>query len=239
MNQENRTWYLRGLHAGVPIGLGYLAVAFTLGIAARNAGLTAWQATLASLLNNASAGEYAGFTVIRENSGYVEMAVMIFITNMRYLLMSCALSQKLAQSTRLPARMLVGFGVTDEIFAVSASASGFLNPFYPYGMMSVAIPGWALGTCLGVVMGNVLPAAVVSALSVGLYGMFLAVIIPPARKSRVLTGLVAVSMTASLLFSRIPPMSQLSSGTRVILLTVALSALAAYLFPVEEDHDAA
>lgn len=236
MNQDNRVWYLRGMRDGVPIALGYLAVAFTLGIAARNAGLTAFQATLASLLNNASAGEYAGFTVIREQLSYVEMAVMIFITNMRYLLMSCALSQKLSEQTSLPARMLVGFGVTDEIFGVSVAVPGHLNPCYSYGLISVAVPGWALGTCLGVVMGNVLPASVVSALSVGLYGMFIAVIVPPARKNRVLAGLIVISMAASLLFASVPPMSGLSTGMRVIILTVVISAAAAALFPVKEEN---
>ena len=239
MNQDDRAWFLRGMRDGMPIALGYLAVAFTLGIAARNSGLTALQATLASLLNNASAGEYAGFTVIREQLSYVEMAVMIFITNMRYLLMSCALSQKLAETTRLPERLLVGFGVTDEIFGVSVAVPGYLNPRYSYGLMSVAIPGWALGTCLGVVMGNVLPASVVSALSVGLYGMFIAVIVPPARKNRVLAGLIVISMAASLLFAKVPPMSGLSTGMRVIILTVVLSAAAAILFPVKEEDDAA
>ena len=239
MNQDDRTWFLRGMRDGMPIALGDLAVAFTLGIAARNAGLTAFQATLASLLNNASAGEYAGFTVIREQLSYVEMAVMIFITNMRYLLMSCALSQKLAETTRLPERLLVGFGVTDEIFGVSVAVPGYLNPRYSYGLMSVAIPGWALGTCLGVVMGNVLPASVVSALSVGLYGMFIAVIVPPARQSRVLAGLIVISMAASLLFARLPLLSGLSTGMRVIILTVVLSAAAAILFPVKEEDDAA
>ena len=239
MNQDDRAWFLRGMRDGMPIALGYLAVAFTLGIAARNSGLTAFQATLASLLNNASAGEYAGFTVIREQLSYVEMAVMIFITNMRYLLMSCALSQKLAETTRLPERLLVGFGVTDEIFGVSVAVPGYLNPRYSYGLMAVAIPGWALGTCLGVVMGNVLPASVVSALSVGLYGMFIAVIVPPARKNRVLAGLIVISMAASLLFAKVPPMSGLSTGMRVIILTVVLSAAAAILFPVKEEDDAA
>ena len=134
---------------------------------------------------------------------------------------------------------LVGFGVTDEIFGVSVAVPGYLNPRYSYGLMAVAIPGWALGTCLGVVMGNVLPASVVSALSVGLYGMFIAVIVPPARKNRVLAGLIVISMAASLLFAKVPPMSGLSTGMRVIILTVVFSAAAAILFPVKEEDDAA
>lgn len=239
MHQENKSWFLRGMRDGLPIGLGYMAVAFTLGIAARNAGLTAFQATLASLLNNASAGEYAGFKVIEENAGYIAMAAMIFVANARYLLMSCALSQKISPDTGLIHRMLVGFEVTDEVFGISIAVPGMLNPWYTYGAMTMAVPGWAIGTCLGVIMGNALPANVVSALSVGLFGMFIAIIVPPMRKSRVLAGLVPLSMISSFTLSRLEPFASMSSGMRVIILTVALSAGAAILFPVKEEEHAA
>ena len=239
MQSENKSWFLRGMRDGVPIGLGYLAVAFTLGIAARNAGLTAFQATLASLLNNASAGEYAGFKVVEENAGYLAMVAMIVVANARYLLMSCALSQKISPKTGLLHRMLVGFEVTDEVFGIEIAVPGMLNPWYTYGAMSMAVPGWALGTCLGVIMGNVLPVSVVSALSVGLFGMFIAIIVPPMRKNKVLAGLVPLAMAASFVLSRLEPFASMASGMRVIILTVALSAGAAVLFPVkEEEHGA-
>lgn len=237
MRGENRAALTRGLKDGIPIMLGYFAVAFTLGITARNAGLTALQATLASVLNNASAGEYAGFQVIKEHAGYVEMAVMILVANMRYLLLSCALSQKLPRGLHPGHRFLLGFMVTDEIFALSVAGQGTLNPFYPYGQFLVAMPGWALGTCLGVVMGNILPASVVSALSVGLYGMFLAIIVPPAKKNKVLAGLIPLSMGASLLAAKLPLFSFLSGGMRVIVLTLLLAGGAAALFPVKEAQD--
>ena len=237
MQQENKAWYLRGLRDGLPIMLGYAAVGFTLGIAARNAGLTAFQAGLASLLNNASAGEKAGFTVIQGNEGYLAMAVMMLIINARYLLMSCSLSQKISPETGLIPRLIIGFEVTDEIFGVQMNVPGMINPCYTYGVITMALPGWSLGTYFGVIMGNVLPASVVSALSVGLYGMFLAVIIPPARKSRVIAGLVLVSMAASCAFAYLPVVSAISPGMRVIILTVAIAAAAAYLFPVEEDEE--
>ena len=236
MNREYKAWFARGLRDGLPIGLGYMAVAFTLGIAARNAGLTAFQATLTSLLNNASAGEYAGFTVIREDAGYLQMAIMMLVANARYLLMSCALSQKISPETGLIPRMIIGFEVTDEIFGANMAVPGMLCPFYTYGVIVPSLIGWASGTCFGVVMGNVLPASLTSALSVALFGMFLAVIIPPARKSRVLSALIAASMTASFALSKIEPFASLSSGMRVIILTVALSALAAYLFPVDDQE---
>ncbi len=235
MDQQNRSCFVSGLHSGVPICLGYFAVSFTLGIAARNAGLTMWQAGIASLLTNASAGEYAGFTVIAEVGTYLEMAVVILVANARYLLMSCALTQKVRPETGLIHRLLVSFDITDEIFGVSIAQPGYLNPFFTYGVICIAAPGWCVGTALGVLMGNLLPARLVSALSVGLYGMFLAVIIPPARKNRVVAVLVAVSMVCSFLLARVIPLTaNLSSGTRVILLTVVLSAAAALLFPVKD-----
>lgn len=135
--------------------------------------------------------------------------------------------------------MLIGYDVTDEIFGICISVPGKLNPFYAYGAISVAIPGWSLGTYLGVLMGNILPANVVSALSVGLYGMFIAIIIPPARKNKVLTGLIIISMLLSLAFCKLPVISDIPSGTRIIILTVLLSAGAALLFPVKEESDEA
>ena len=236
---QNTGWYKRGVRDGIPIALGYFAVAFTLGIAAKNAGLNAFEATLTSFLINASAGEFAGFTLIAANASYIEVAVMELVANARYLLMSTALSQKLSPDTPLRHRLLVGFDVTDEIFGISMAVEGELNPWYNYGAMTVAIPGWSLGTMCGVIMGNVLPVSVVSALSVGLYGMFIAIIIPPARKSRVVAGVVTVSMVASLLFSVLPAVRDMSSGIRTIVLTVSISLVAALLFPVKEENDAA
>ena len=240
MNQ-NRIYFIKGIKNGLPIALGYLAVSFTLGITARNAGMTAWQATLTSLACNASAGQYAGFTVIAAGGTYLEMAIMELVANLRDLLMSCSLSQKFSPASKLRHRFFVGYAVTDEIFGVAVSAPGLLNPFYNYGMMLLAVPGWALGTFLGVVMGNVLPASVVSALSVGLYGMFLAIIIPPARKSRILAVLIVISMAASYLFSKLALTASISPGIRTIILTVVIAGIAAILFPVreEEGHHAA
>ena len=234
MELSNRQWYARGLKAGVPIGLGYLAVAFTLGIAAKNAGLTAFQATLTSFLINAYAGEFVGFTLIGAGASYLEVAIMELVANARYLLMSFSLSQKLSPRTGIGHRMLIGWYVTDEVFGVSISAPGHLNPFYTYGAISLACPGWAIGTCLGVIVGNILPASLVSALSVGLYGMFIAIFVPPSKTSKVIGGLVLVSMALSFAFNRIPAFDAVSSGIKTIILTVAISAAAALLFPIRE-----
>ena len=232
---DNKSCLLKGLRDGVPISLGYFAVAFSLGIAARSAGFTAFQALLMSLFNNASAGEFAAFTLVGAGAGYIEVALMTLVTNARYLLMSCALSQKLPAETPLLPRLLIGFDVTDEIFGVSIAYPGRLKPVYTYGVILAALPGWALGTFFGVLMGNALPVRLVSALSVALYGMFIAVIVPPARQNRVIAVLIVLSMALSWLFSAVELFRFMSSGAQVIVLTVAISAFAAWRFPIREE----
>ena len=221
----NRKIFCEGMRDGIPIALGYLAVSFSLGIAARNAGLTA------SLLNNASAGEYAAFTLIAANATYLEVAIITLISNARYLLMSCALTQRFAPGTPFFHRLIIAYDVTDELFGITIARPGYLNPFYTYGAIVLAAPAWSVGTALGIMAGNVLPLRVVSALSVALYGMFLAIIIPPARKDKVVAALVAISFALSFAGSYLPVVSSMSSGTRTIILTVVISSAAAILFP--------
>ena len=190
-----------------------------------------------SMLNNASAGEFAGFTLIAAGGGYLEVAILILITNARYLLMSCALSQKLPPDTPMIQRLLLSYDVTDELFGISVAVPGKLNPYYSFGAYTVALPGWAFGTLFGTLMGSILPANIVSALSVGLYGMFLAIIIPPARKNKILAGVVLISMGASFAFTKLPVVHTLSTGTRTILLTILIAGGAAILFPIDEEED--
>ncbi len=235
---SRRDVFLRGMRDGVPIGLGYLAVAFALGITAKNAGMTAFQGFLMSWLGMASAGEYAAITVIAASASYWEMAVVSLITNARYLLMSFALSQRLSPKTGLVHRLLIGYSVTDELFGIAVNQPKPLDPLYSYGSYLVAIPMWAAGTALGIAAGNILPPAVVSALSVALFGMFIAVIIPPARKDRVVLLFVILCFAASFAASRLPGLAELSSGTRVILLTVVLAAIAAAAFPIKDEEAA-
>ena len=229
--------FLEGMRDGIPIALGYFAVAFSLGIAARNAGLDAWQAFVASALNLASAGEYAGFSAIAANAGYLEVATVTLITNARYFLMSCALSQRIDPRMKNYHRYLVGAVVTDEIFGITIARPGYLEPSYYYGAITVATPLWAIGTALGIQMGNLLPVRVVSALSVALYGMFLAIIIPPARENRVVAACVGLSFGLSWLLSALPVFSVLSEGTRTILLTLLIAGGAAALFPVKGEEE--
>ena len=236
---SRRAVFLRGMKDGLPIGLGYLAVSFALGIAAKNAGMTAFQGFLMSWLGMASAGEYAAITVIGASASYLEMAVVTLITNARYLLMSFALSQRLSPETTLPQRLLIGYSVTDELFGIAIHQPKPLDPLYSYGSYAVAIPMWAAGTALGIIAGNILPLRVVSALSVALFGMFIAVIIPPAKENRVVLLFVLLSFAASFAASRLPWISALSGGTRVILLTVLLAGIAAAAFPIKDEEDSA
>ena len=239
--EKNKPWafsrrvFCDGMRDGFPIALGYFAVAFSLGIAARHAGFTPMQGFWASLLNNASAGEYAAFTLIAAKATYWEVAVITLIANARYLLMSCALAQRFAPGTPFWHRLVIGYDVTDELFGITIARPGYLNPYYTYGAILLAAPGWAVGTALGIMAGNALPLRVVSALSVALYGMFLAIIIPPARKNLIIAGLVALSFALSLACNYLPGISAMSDGTRTILLTVVISAAAAVLFPVKDQ----
>ena len=232
-----KQWLLRGMRAGIPISLGYFAVALSLGIAARNAGFSAMQATLTSFLINASAGEYIGFTLISAGAGYLEVLIMEAVANARYLLMSCALSQKLPPKTSTAKRLLLGYCITDEVFGASIAVEGNVDPLFTYGAMMIAVPGWSLGTLCGVLLGSVLPVGVLSALSVSLYGMFISVFIPEARRNKIVAALVLVSFAASFAFMKIPLFDGISEGIKIIILTVVISLAAAIIFPVKEEGE--
>ncbi len=230
------TPYVQGMRDAIPIGLGYIAVAFSLGIAAKSAGINALQGFVMSWLGMASAGEYAAITVISSHASYLEMAIITLITNSRYLLMSFALSQRLSPDLGIGHRMLIGYSITDELFGIAIAQPKPLNPSYSYGSYLVAVPSWAIGTALGITAGNILPVRIVSALSVSLYGMFLAVIIPPAKKDRIIMLFVILSFILSFVFQKINALAVLSAGGRTIVLTIVLSAAAALLFPIKEDN---
>jgi len=219
-----------GFKNGIPIGLGYFAVSFSLGILASSAGLTAIQGFIASLLMKASAGESAGFIAIKENVSYIQIILLTIIINARYLLMSFALSQKINPNTKFIHRLLLGFYLTDEFFALAISEDGYVDPEYVYGAVIFGSPCWAIGTALGIIMGNILPLRIVSALSVALYGMFLAIIIPPAKKDKAVAILIIISFISSYLLSRL---TNISSSSITIVLTVVISSLGAILFPIK------
>lgn len=237
---ENRMQQFKaGVKDGIPIGLGYLAVSFSFGIMAKNAGLRTVEAVLISFTNLTSAGQFAALGIIQNGAPLLEMAIAQLIINLRYCLMSCSLSQKLAPQMPFFHRFFMSYGVTDEIFGVSVCRAGYLSPFYSYGAMSMAVPGWTIGTLLGAVSGDLLPARLLTALSVALYGMFLAIIVPPMRGNRVLAGVIILSMVLSFVFTLIPFLNAISSGFKIIILTVVIAGAAAFLFPIkEENHEA-
>lgn len=233
-----RSDFVKGLRDGIPIGIGYLAVAFSLGITARECGFTAFQGFVASITTIASAGEYIGFTLYAAGATLTELVVMMVITNARYILMGAALAQRMPPGTSLWRRLLAGVPITDEIFGITIARPGYVKLAYSFGALAMAAPLWAIGTSLGIAVGNVLPARAVSALGVALFGMFIAIVIPAARKDRAVLLAVAVSFAASWGTRFMSFFKMLSGGTRTIILTLVISAVAAVLFPVREAENA-
>ncbi|MEE3357016.1 MAG: AzlC family ABC transporter permease [Lachnospiraceae bacterium] len=230
----NRQWFFKGIKNGIPICLGYFAVSFALGISARSVGMDAIQSGFMSFTMLASAGEFAAITLIGGMAGFIEIVLTTLVVNMRYFLMSMSLTQKLSSDTSWIHRLLIPFFVTDEIFGLSATVDGDLNPCYTYGIAFPSVIGWTIGTVLGVIVGNILPVWLVSALGVAMYGMFLAIIVPPVKTDRFIGLLVLLSMGMSWLFSALPYISKISLGFRIIILTLSLSALAAWIKPRKE-----
>ncbi|MCQ2093596.1 MAG: AzlC family ABC transporter permease [Bacteroidaceae bacterium] len=233
MNNDIR----KGMRDGIPIALGYFAVAFSLGIIAKKAGLLPWEGALCSFFTRASAGEYGVYTLVAVNATYAEVIGMCIVTNLRYILMSTALTQKFSSQTSILRRILTACCVTDEIFGISIAYPGPLATAYTYSAAIVSGIMWAAGCACGIIAGNILPTNMISALSVALYGMFIAIIIPPARRDKAVLIAIAVSFLLSFLCSTMPLISTLSSGLRTILLTILISALAAVIRPRKEADD--
>lgn len=227
--------FVVGMRDGIPIGLGYFTVGFSIGIIAARAGLTAFQGFFSGLFTRASAGEYATYSLIAAGAAYTEVAIMCVIANLRYLLMGASLSQKFNPDTPLWKRILVACCTTDEVFGISIAYEGYLAPSYTFGAAAVSGIFWASGIATGIVAGGVLPAGIVSALSVSLYGMFIAIIIPQAKKDRGVLAAVVVGFLLSWLFSTLPVLSEMNSGTRTIILTIVISAVAALIKPVSTE----
>ena len=235
-NQDNKAAFAQGLKDGVPIALAYFAVSFSLGIAAKNAGLNPAQGFIVSALCTASAGEYVGFTMIAASATLIETAVATLVTNARYFLMSCALSQKMDSKMPFFHRFIVAHFVTDELFGIAINRKGSFNPFYSYGAILCSVPWWSIGTMLGVIAGNIMPLRLVSAFSVALYGMFLAIIIPPARKEKSVALVVVASFVLSSIAFYLPGFANIAEGTKTIIITVVVAAVAAILFPHKEQE---
>ncbi len=226
--------FIRGVRHGVPIGLGYLSVSFAFGLTCIEKGLTPLQAVLISMTNLTSAGQLAGLPLIVANASLFEAALTQFTINLRYALMGLSLSQKMGPDMNTPRRMFFAFANTDEIFAVAASQPEKLHHHYLYGLMLVPYIGWASGTLLGAVAGQLLPAFIRTALGIAIYGMFIAIIIPPARREKPVAVVVAVAVAIAVAFRYVPGLNAVSSGYVVIICAVAAATLGALLFPIRE-----
>ncbi len=224
-----------GLRDGIPIAAGYFSVSFTFGMLAVQDGMSPFHAVLISLLNLTSAGQFAGLTVIVSGASLLEMALTQLVINIRYALMSVSLSQKLDSSVKTFQRMLIAYGNTDEIFAVASSKPGSVGSRYMYGLIFLPVLGWVGGTLTGAVASTLLPAAVISALGVALYGMFIAIVIPVAKESREVLIVVGAALVFSTAFYYLPVLQEISSGFTIIICTVAAAGIGAVLFPVKEE----
>ena len=227
--------FRQGIRHGIPIGLGYLSVSFAFGMKAVGDGLTVLQAVLISMTNLTSAGQLAALPLMVGGASLAEMALTQLTINLRYALMSLSLGRKLDGSMGTPQRLIFSFANTDEIFAVSSSQPGKVGKHYLYGLMTAPWIGWSLGTFLGAAAGTLLPVFVRNALGIAIYGMFLAIILPPARKRRPVRFVVLIAVALSLCFRYIPGLNTVSSGFVIIICGVLAAAAGAWLFPAEED----
>ena len=225
--------FAKGLQDGIPIGLGYLSVAFTF----VTQGLPAWSAVLISMTNLTSAGQFAGLDLIVLGAPFVEMALTQLIINLRYALMSLSLSQKLEDSVTTLERCLIAFGNTDEIFAVSSGQPGKLGKWYMFGLMVMPYIGWSGGTLIGAAASTILPEFIRSALGIAIYGMFIAIIIPPARKKKSVRTVLIFAVALSCIFTFAPVLGQVSTGFTIIICTIAASAFGAWFFPISEEEE--
>ena len=223
----------RGVRDGLAIGLGYLSVSFSFGIMAVNSGLTWWQAVLVSVANLTSAGQVAGVGIMAASGGLIEMAVSQFIINLRYSLMAISLSQKADKTMTLPARMVDSFFITDEIFGVACAHDSF-GFRYMSGLAVLPVAGWTLGTLLGAVLGNILPAIVTNSLSIGIYGMFVAIVLPVCKKSRTVAVICTISILLSVIFRYVPFLNEHVSSGFAIIICAVVSALIGVFF-LEDD----
>lgn len=227
--------FLQGIKDGSAIGIGYLSVSFTFGLTAVASGLQWWEAVLVSMMNLTSAGQFAGITIMAAAGTYIELALSQLVINLRYALMSISLSQKVDKEFHAGKKMLLGFAVTDEIFAVAMSREGEVSSRYFAGLAVLPYLGWTLGTLAGAVCGNILPQNVSDALGLAIYGMFIAIIVPAMKKDSRILKITLLAVVFSFALYYLPGLKNISSGFAVILCAVAASAVGAVFFPMEEE----
>ena len=227
--------FTQGIKDGIPICLGYFSVSMAFGLSAVKSGMPVWATILISLTNLTSAGQFAGTNLLLAQSSYIELMITTFIINIRYFLMSLSVSQKVDKAFGIKDRLIASFGVTDEVFAVSMQRRSELTFSYMLGLILTPILGWTGGTIIGAVATSLLPERLTDAMGIALYGMFIAIIVPPAREHRSVLIAVILAIAASYAFMYLPGLSALSGGWSVIIITVVVSAFAAWLFPIPEE----
>ena len=232
--QSRRGEYRKGLRHGFPIACGYFFVSFTFGILGASLGFRWWESTLISMTNLTSAGQIAGIKTIAAGGSVFELALSQFIINLRYSLMGISLSQNMSEDVSGPRRAFLGFGITDEIYGVAASRKVPVTTAYFLGLMTLPYFGWAFGTLFGAILGDILPKTVTEVMSLAIYGMFIAIVVPAAKESRRVLGVVAIAAAVSCLMYYVPVLKEVSVGFAIIVSAVAAAALGAWLFPPED-----
>lgn len=234
-SNHRKSNYIKGIRDGLPICLGYVPISFAFGMLASQSGFPVWISIVISLTCLTSTGQFAGLTIILAGGGYIELAATIFVINIRYMLMSLALSQRLDEKMTTLERCVVAFGNTDEVFAVAMQQTGILKASYMAGLISLPLVGWVGGTFLGAAATSFLPTSVQSALGITLYAMFVAIILPPARKAKPIFVAILIAAALSCLLRYIPIFAGLSTGWVIIIVAVVTSGYCAYRFPINEE----
>lgn len=229
--------FIQGIKDGIPICLGYFSVSMAFGLTAVLSGIPIWAAVLISLTNLTSAGQFAGVNILVAQGTMVELALTTFIINIRYFLMSLSVSQKVESRMKMWQRLCIAFGITDEIFAVSVQRKKDLSSAYMSGLILTPIIGWTFGTLVGAVATSFMPKSLSDAMGIALYGMFIAIVIPPAREHKNVLFAVVMAIIASLMFTYLPIINKISEGWSIIIITIIVSMVAAFLFPIEEQEE--
>ena len=227
--------FKQGIKDGIPICLGYFSVSMAFGLTTVLSGMPLWSAVAISLSNLTSAGQFAGVNILLAQGTMIELIMTTLIINIRYFLMSLSVSQKIKPSVKMKQRLAIAYGITDEIFAVSMQHKGDLTGSYMFGMILTPVLGWTGGTLFGAVASSFLPDALTNAMGIALYGMFIAIIIGPAREEKSVMFTVILAIVASIAFAYLPGLEKLSGGWSIIIITLLVSGIAAWLFPMKEE----
>lgn len=236
---KNKLTFQKGLKDGLPICLGYLPISFAFGMEAVQNGLPWWIPLMISMTNLTSAGQFAGLSLILSGGAYIEIAVTTFIINIRYMLMSLSLSQKVEDKMTTPERCLVSVGITDEVFAIASQQMSSLNTAYMLGLIAMPYVGWTIGTLLGATATNLLPIAVKTALGIAIYGMFIAIVVPAVKKAKPVLVACLIAVSISCIFKWVPILNQVSVGWVIIIAAIVAAGYCAYRYPVDEDKQEA